>query len=110
DIIMERLPATLLLFGTANLLIFFSSLYVALRLSRRYGSLLDRVVIALAPTSAAPGWFYGIFLILIFSFLTPWFPPGGMVQASPPAPGFGYALSVAVHMVLPIAAMFLSSI
>jgi peptide/nickel transport system permease protein len=109
-IIVERLPATLLLFGTANLLVFFVSLFVALHLSRRYGSPLDRSVIALAPTSAAPAWFYGIFLILIFAFLVPVLPPGGMVRAPPPADTLGYSLDVARHMILPVAAMFLSSI
>jgi ABC-type dipeptide/oligopeptide/nickel transport system permease component len=34
---------------------------------------------ALAPTSAAPGWFYGIFLILIFAALLGVLPFGGMV-------------------------------
>jgi ABC-type proline/glycine betaine transport system permease subunit len=72
--------------------------------------LLDRVVIALAPSSAAPGWFYGIFLILIFAFVYPVLPPGGMVQAPPPEDPWVYALSVARHMALPLAAMFLSSI
>ena len=110
DIIVERLPATLLLFGTANLLIFFSSLFVALRLSRRYGSAFDRVVIGLAPTSAAPGWFYGIFLILVFAFVVPLFPAGGMVEAPPPEGRLAYAVSLLEHMVLPVAAMFLSSI
>jgi peptide/nickel transport system permease protein len=109
-IIVERLPATLLLFGTANVLVFFSSIFVALYLSRRYGSALDRIVIALAPSSAAPGWFYGIFLILIFAFVYPVLPPGGMVEAPPPEDPWAYAWSVARHMALPLAAMFLSSI
>ena len=109
-IIVERLPATLLLFGTANLLVFFVSLFVALHLSRRYGSALDRTVIAFAPTSAAPAWFYGIFLILIFAFVVPVLPPGGMVQAPPPQGTAAYALDVSRHMILPVAAMFLSSI
>lgn len=110
SIIVERLPATLLLFGTANLLVFFVSIFVALSLSRRYGSALDRTVIGLAPTSAAPGWFYGIFLILIFAFLLPVLPPGGMVKAPPPEGRLEYALDVMRHMTLPLAAMFLSSI
>lgn len=110
DIIVERLPATLLLFGTANFLVFFCSLFVALYLSRRYGSKLDRTVIGLAPSSAAPGWFYGIFLILIFGFLFPILPPGGMVEAPPPEGKGEYALSVLRHMILPVSAMFLSSI
>ena len=109
-IIVERLPATLLLFGTANLLVFFASVFIALGLSRRYGSALDRSVIALAPSSAAPGWFYGIFLILIFAFLIPLLPSGGMVMVPPPENPFVYALSVLRHMVLPVAAMFISSI
>ena len=48
----------------------------------RYGSALDRTVIAFAPTSAAPAWFYGIFLILFFAFVIPLLPPGGMVTAA----------------------------
>jgi peptide/nickel transport system permease protein len=109
-IIVERLPATLLLFGTANFLVFFTSVFVALSLSRRYGSLADRAVIALAPSSAAPGWFYGIFLILIFAFLIPVLPPGGMVAVPPPDDTLTYAASVLRHMLLPVAAMFIASI
>ncbi|MDI5985505.1 ABC transporter permease [Halomonas sp. M4R5S39] len=110
DIIVERLPATLLLFGSANLLVFFTSVFIALSLSRRYGSALDRSVIALAPTSAAPGWFYGIFLILVFAFLMPLLPAGGMVTAPPPESPWAYAASLVRHMLLPLTAMFLSSI
>ena len=67
-------------------------------------------VIALAPSSAAPGWFYGIFLILIFAFLIPVFPPGGLVDIPPPEGTLAYALSVVRHMALPVAAMFISTI
>jgi len=109
-IIVERLPATLLLFGTANLLVFFASVFIALGLSRRYGSALDRTVIALAPSSAAPGWFYGIFLILIFAFLIPILPAGGMVDVPPPEGTLAYAASLLRHMLLPLAAMFISTI
>jgi peptide/nickel transport system permease protein len=109
-IIVERLPATLLLFGTANLLVFFASVFIALGLSRRYGSVLDRTVIALAPSSAAPGWFYGIFLILIFAFLIPVLPAGGMVDVPPPEGTLAYAASLLRHMLLPVAAMFISTI
>jgi peptide/nickel transport system permease protein len=109
-IIVERLPATLLLFGTANFLVFFTSVFAALSLSRRYGSPADRTVIALAPSSAAPGWFYGIFLILIFAFVVPVLPAGGMVAVPPPESPWAYALSVLRHMILPVAAMFVASI
>src|SRR5207253_9607340 len=110
DVILERLPATLLLFGTTDLVVFFVAIFAALFLSRRYGSFLDRAVIALAPTSAAPAWFYGIFLILIFAALLRLLPFGGMIDAPPPQQPAAYVLSVLRHMVLPIAAIVLSSI
>jgi peptide/nickel transport system permease protein len=110
DIIVERLPATLLLFGTANFMIFFTSIFVALFLSRRYGSGMDRAVIGLAPSSAAPPWFYGIFLILIFSFMLGALPHGGMVDVPPPEGRVAYSVSVLRHMILPVTAMFMASI
>ncbi|MBX7253824.1 MAG: ABC transporter permease [Candidatus Promineofilum sp.] len=110
NIILERLPSTLVLFGTANLLLFFVALFAGLSLSRRYGSWADKVVLALAPTSAAPPWFYGIFLILIFAALLGLLPFGGMVSAPPPENGLEYALSLLEHMILPVSAWLLSAI
>jgi len=82
----------------------------ALYLSRRYGSFLDRLVVTLAPTSSAPAWFYGLFLILIFSVFLGVLPFSGMVDAPPPSNKLLYALSVLRHMVLPVLAVLLSSI
>ena len=110
NIILERLPSTLVLFGTANLLLFFVSLFFGLSLSRRYGSFLDKTVLALAPTSAAPGWFYGLFLILIFAGLLGLLPFGGMVKAPPPENPVEYALSLLHHMLLPVLAILISSV
>jgi peptide/nickel transport system permease protein len=107
-ILLERLPATLLLMGTAELFLFFSSLLLALSLSRRYGSLWDKLVIALTPTSAAPGWFYGIFLILIFAALLKVLPFGGLVSSPPPTNKFDYMLSLLKHLILPAFALFFS--
>lgn len=110
NVITERLPSTLVLFGTANLLLFFIAVYAALRLSRRYGSLWDKIVMGLAPTSAAPGWFFGLFLILIFAGLLGWLPFGGMVDSPPPEGRLEYALSVGKHMILPVAATLIGAI
>ncbi|MCY3904491.1 MAG: ABC transporter permease [Caldilineaceae bacterium] len=109
-IILERLPATLLLFSTSFLLNFLVGIFVALYLSLNYGSRLDRVIVGLAPTSAAPSWFYGLFFILLFSALLGWFPFGGLVSAPPPESIINYALSVLNHLVLPVIAIFFSSI
>lgn len=108
DILLERLPATLVLFGTANLLSFFVNLFGGLSLSRKYGSFMDKLVVALSPTSSAPPWFYGIFFILIFAGLLGVLPFGGMVDAPPPDNTILYALSLLKHMILPVAAWLLS--
>jgi peptide/nickel transport system permease protein len=109
-IILERLAATLVLFGTAQLVLFIMALFSALFLSRRYGSGLDKAVIALTPLSAAPGWFYGIFLILIFAIILGILPFGGMVSAPPPETMLGYALSLLEHLILPVLAIVISGV
>jgi peptide/nickel transport system permease protein len=109
-ILLERLPPTLALWGVANLALFFISLLIALFLSRRYGSLLDRVIIALAPTSSAPAWFYGLFLILIFAAILQILPFGAMVDAPPPDDTLGYLLSLGKHLTLPVSAIIISGI
>ncbi|MDX1663787.1 MAG: ABC transporter permease, partial [Candidatus Promineifilaceae bacterium] len=110
NIIIERLPATLVLFGTANVLLFFIGVFFALSLSRRYGSIWDKIIVALAPTSAAPGWFYGIFLILIFAAVFSVLPFGGMVSAPPPQDPVAYGLSLARHLILPVAATLVGGV
>jgi peptide/nickel transport system permease protein len=108
-IILERLPPTLLLMGISQLFLFFSSILLALNLSRRYGNFWDKVVVALSPTSAVPPWFYGIFLILIFAALLKILPFGGMVDSPPPSNRFDYAMSFLQHLILPASALILSS-
>ena len=108
-ILLERLPATLLLMGTSQLFLFFSSVFLALSLSRRYGDFWDKVVIALSPTSAVPPWFYGIFLILIFAALLKVLPFGGMVDSPPPENTFEYSLNLLKHLILPATSLVISS-
>ncbi|HOJ45859.1 MAG TPA: ABC transporter permease [Bacillota bacterium] len=110
NILGERLTPTLLLMASGQMLLFFTSVFFALFLSRRYGSVIDRIVVAMAPTSAAPAWFYGIFLILVFAALLGWLPFGGMIDAPPPQNPWLRAVSVLKHMVLPVGAIVLSSI
>lgn len=110
NILLERLPSTLILFGTVNFILFFLALFAGLSLSRRYGSFADKAVLTLAPTSAAPAWFYGLFLILIFAAWLKVLPFGGMVDAPPPDNPLDYALSMGKHMILPIMAWLVSAI
>jgi len=64
--ILSYLPRTLLLLGLSNLGLFLTSVVIALLLTRKPGSWVDRVLTALAPTSAAPSWMYGLVLIIVF--------------------------------------------
>ncbi len=110
QILAERLPATLLLFTTSSLLLFFLAIQVALYLSRRYGSVIDKTLVGLAPLSSAPGWFYGIFMILIFAAVLRVLPWGGLVKVPPPKEPLVYAVSVLQHMILPILAITLGAV
>jgi len=107
-ILLERLPATLLLWTSASIIMFFVNVFSALALSRKYGSFIDKLVVGLAPSSAAPAWFYGIFVILIFAAVLKILPFGGMVEAPPPENPLEYAGSLLEHMVLPLIAFALA--
>ncbi len=108
-IILERLPATLLLMGSSQLFLFFASIFLALGLSRRYGNFWDKLVVALSPTSAVPPWFYGIFLILIFAAIFQILPFGGMVDSPPPTGTLAYSLNLLKHLILPASSLVISS-
>jgi len=109
-ILLERLPATLLLMGSSQLILFFVSVFLALMLSRSYGSFWDKLVIALSPTSAAPPWFYGIFFILIFAAILKVLPFGGMVDSPPPDTTIGYVLNVLKHLILPASSLIVAAL
>jgi peptide/nickel transport system permease protein len=109
-IVLERLPSTLVLFGTTNIILFFTTLYAGLSLSRKYGSFMDKLAVGLSPMSAAPGWFYGIFLIVIFASYFQVLPFGGMVDSPPPDNKIEYALSLLKHMALPTLAIGLNGV
>jgi peptide/nickel transport system permease protein len=108
-ILLERLPPTLLLMGSSQLFLFFSSIFLALGISRKYGSFWDKLVVAFSPTSAVPPWFYGIFMILIFAAVFKVLPFGGMVDSPPPEGTLAYTLSLLKHLILPAFSLILSS-
>jgi peptide/nickel transport system permease protein len=107
-IILQRLPNTLLLVGSAYLILFFMSIGGSLFLYRKQGHWLDRVAAIMAPLSSIPGWVHGLLLILVFALELGWLPAGGMYDIFPPEMKWGYILIVARHMLLPIIAIVLS--
>jgi peptide/nickel transport system permease protein len=108
SVILNHLPNTLLLAGTANVLIFLASISLALFLSQKHGGLLDRAIVALSPTSSVPNWVYGILLTALFAGELHLLPFNGMFDTFPPAQPIGYVPIVLKHMILPVGAIFLS--
>jgi len=109
-VILENLPRTLLIFGAANLALFFTSVFLALPLTRKYGGWLDRLVIALSPMSSAPAWVYGVILNLIFLRAVGGLFSGGTFDAWPTEFKLAYIPMVIKHMFLPFLAIFLSGL
>ncbi|NJD59690.1 MAG: hypothetical protein C3F13_05920 [Anaerolineales bacterium] len=107
SVVLERVPYTLLLAGATNFLLFFTSMYAALSLSKKNGSFIDRLAVSLSPLSAIPNWVYGIILTVIFAGELHLLPFNGMFDTFPPATKLGYIPIVAKHMILPVTAIFL---
>lgn len=107
--ILERFPNTLLLVGSANLVLFFTTVSLALSLSKKHGSWLDKLLITLSPISSVPNWILGMLLTVIFSAGLHILPFGGMYDSQPPGTRLEHVLDLLEHMVLPVAAIFLSA-
>ena len=103
DIILEKLPQTVLLFTTGTILYIAIGIYLGLVMTKNIGGRFDRSLTMFAiVTSVIPPWFIGILLVLIFSFYFRLFPFGGMVGVPPPDNIVGYSVDVMYHMVLPL--------
>jgi len=109
-VVLENLPRTLLVFGTANVALFFTTIFLALPLSRKHGGWMDRLVTGLSPLSAAPAWVYGIILsILSLKVLGGVFADGAF-DAWPDQFELAYMPLMLKHLALPTAAIFLSGL
>ncbi len=107
SVVLRRAPYTLLLAGATNFILFFASIFVALNLSKRFDSLLDRIMIALSPLSSIPNWVYGILLTVVFFGELHLLPMNGIYDEFPPATQLGYIPIVLKHMILPVSSIFL---
>lgn len=108
DIILTDLPHTLLLVGTAYLLLFLLGLPLALYLFHHQGGRLDRLITLLAPISSVPSWVLCVLFILIFAVNLRILPPGGMYDVIGPANLLDRIFMIFRHMILPVLAMLAS--
>ena len=103
DIVLERLPNTVLLLTTSSIITAVIGLAVGVRMATRVGSRLDRAVAYFAAISfAVPAWWLGILFVLLFAFRWDILPAGGMYSTPPPEGGFARFLDLTKHAILPI--------
>ncbi|MFE4060344.1 ABC transporter permease [Streptomyces sp. NPDC059096] len=108
ELIVQKLPATLLLTGVAVVIYSALGLWLGTRSAWRNGSLGDRLNTGVALTLwSVPAFWLGLLLIIFFSVgigpIPGMFPTGGMESGD--TTGFAYVVDVAHHMVLPVATL-----
>jgi len=102
NLIAERLPATLLLTGTAFLFALLAGIVLGSIAAAKAGKMPDLVVSILSLVFyATPLFWIGMMSILLFSVWLGWFPAFGMITVGANLRGWDYVLDVAHHLVLP---------
>ena len=103
DIVLERLPYTVLLLTTSSVITAVVGLFVGVRMATRVGTRLDRAVAYFAAISfAVPAWWLGILLILVLAFQLDLLPASGMYSVPPPDGRWERLLDLGHHAILPI--------
>jgi peptide/nickel transport system permease protein len=113
DLILERLPATLLLTGTALVISLVLGVSLGVWSSARVGTWKDGAISALATLFyATPLYWLALVAVLVFSLWLPWLPPYGQTSVGAGYTGLAHVLDVAHHLVLPtmVLAMFYMAI
>ena len=102
DLIAERLPATILLTGTAFIFSLVLGILLGVWAAARRGKLADSLIMSGALLFyATPLFWLALMSMLVFSLRLDWLPPFGMETIGSGFTGMRYALDVAHHLVLP---------
>src|SRR5918996_5252265 len=108
DIIIERVPKTILLFTTSTVIVVIIGLFLGTYMAEKRGSILDKGVsfVAVISNSFAIFW-VGMLMILLFSFSLDIFPARSTPLTSPGDPL--YVLDLLYHMMLPLITLVIFS-
>ncbi|MYZ48987.1 ABC transporter permease [Propylenella binzhouense] len=110
-LILDRLPATLLLMVTQYVVSVALGIYLGVISARRPNSLLDRGITVFSLAAfAIPLFWLGQMLILTVAYQLDWFPIQGMVNIRQGYTGFAHVLDVAHHLFLPALTLALPNI
>jgi peptide/nickel transport system permease protein len=108
DIILEKLPRTVLLFTSSTIIVSLLGLYVGGFLADKSGSIWDRMNSFLAVSSSSfPSWWVGMLMIFVFAFVYHIF-PARSTPLIPPSDPY-YILDLLYHMILPLITIILVS-
>ena len=101
DIILEKLPRTILLFTTATIIISIIGIFLGALAGSKVGSAVDRITSTFAVVSSSfPVWWIGMLMIFLFSFVYHIFPARATPSIPPTDPG--YIAALLYHMALPV--------
>jgi peptide/nickel transport system permease protein len=102
SLLVERLPATILLTGTAFAFALAAGVALGAIAARRVGTVADSVVTVLALTFyATPIFWVGLIFILVFAVWLGWLPALGMFTVGEELSGLAAVVDVARHLLLP---------
>ena len=102
SLILQRLPATLLLMCVSLVFALGLGIILGVTASRFVRRGVDNAISVLALLSyATPTFWIGLMLILVFSVNLGWLPTGGMLSIGAGLTGLDYVLDVGRHMILP---------
>ncbi len=102
ELILQRLPATLLLMVASIALAFSLGILFGVLAARSVNSLLDNVISVLALLAyATPIFWIGLMLIVLFAVNLRWLPVSGMETVWAGYTGLERAIDIGRHMILP---------
>lgn len=106
DVLMERLPTTAMLVFFSVIVSLSLGAVLGVIAARRAGTLVDMAISTVALLFyATPSFIIAIALILVFSVRFDLMPIAGLTTPGVDRDGLAYALDVAHHLVMPIAAL-----
>ncbi|MFT4191555.1 MAG: ABC transporter permease [Comamonas sp.] len=103
DLVLDRLPATLLLVGSALLLSVAAGILLGIASARRPHGVADTAISALATLGySAPMFWTALMLIVLFGVQLEWLPIGGIRDVSANHGGLRAVADLLAHLVLPV--------
>jgi len=101
DILLEKIPRTVLLFTTATIIISIIGIFLGALSGSKVGSVTDRITSMFAVVSSSfPVWWVGMLMIFLFAFTYQLFPARATPTLLSTDPGYIGALLY--HMTLPL--------